>query len=199
MAKQQRFLLPLPILIFEIAFLVVAAGGYVWMYSNATNTYDRTEDIGVILFFVGLAWAFTAARIGPNDRLASGKGSVALGSLLVLTGFTIISGNYISKPDTWQIIQRRYNQFSQFFGDQAILVTTGILLFAGYLLYLLKIKKLSMYANLEIAFATISCWVAAQKNHGDLSAGTATVFGAAVYLVVRGFDNRNKAKSEVRA
>jgi uncharacterized membrane protein YoaK (UPF0700 family) len=73
---------------------------------------------------------------------------------------------------------------------------TAAMLGVGALLFRLKKRALSAYANLEISFAMISCYAALgkvqQKGHNPFE--VTSLLGAALYLFVRGFDNRDKAR-----
>jgi hypothetical protein len=73
---------------------------------------------------------------------------------------------------------------------------TAAMLGIGALLFRLKKKALFAYANLEISFAMVSCYVALEKaqQKGHNAFEVTSVLGAALYLFVRGFDNRDKAR-----
>lgn len=77
-------------------------------------------------------------------------------------------------------------------GPAFTLVSTGLLFVAGYGLFLLKIKKLRVYASIEILFALISCYVAIGKIEHEFTMGSVLIICASLYLVVRGLDNRYK-------
>jgi hypothetical protein len=70
-----------------------------------------------------------------------------------------------------------------------------VLTVVGYVLFLVKTKKLIVYAYGEILFALTSCYVAMLRSRDGLSVGTATVLMASAYIVVRGLENRHKAIS----
>lgn len=106
----------------------------------------------------------------------------------------VILGTLVSGPAILSTFEFIYRGLHRLVGPYVTtLLCTGALGLAGYGLFLLKLKRLLIYANAEITFALTSCYVAVERSKEGFSTATVTVLAAATYLVVRGLDNRTKA------
>ena len=80
-------------------------------------------------------------------------------------------------------------------GPVAMIPEAAVLAITGYSLYRLKRADLKFYANVEIVFALTSCYLAIDRSD-TLNGQAVGIIGGALYLVVRGLDNRKKAIEE---
>lgn len=78
-------------------------------------------------------------------------------------------------------------------------MVVAILGSVGYALFWLKTNHLLAYASGDLVFALTSCYVATERTKHEAGIGLATVVAGAVYLVVRGLDNRRKAIEDKQA
>jgi len=73
-----------------------------------------------------------------------------------------------------------------------LLATAGLFGF-GLLLYAFRCRRLRYYGSVEVLVGVYACWKAVEKLSQDRSPEIwLTVVAGAVYLVVRGLDNRAK-------
>lgn len=153
----------------------------------------RKIMIGDLIMFSGMALFCFAGILRSAQSTLFGRLCISSGVLLGISGLVLVCGNILSLPGVQAEFVNMLRSFSLKFGRNAPFVGTAILAIGGYLLFLLKVRKLIVYAYGEIVFALTSCYVVAETPHHDISVTTVSVFGAAIYLVVRGLDNRRKA------
>jgi hypothetical protein len=110
-----------------------------------------------------------------------------------MTGLATLIGHGLSKPSAFAKIQNAIAVAASPLGAYITFVGTLLLAVFGYFLFVIKVKNLLFYAYLEITFALTSCYITVQT----ISTNRATVTIAALYLVVRGLDNRKKAIEEI--
>jgi hypothetical protein len=72
-------------------------------------------------------------------------------------------------------------------------VGTSLSLVSAYGLFQLKVRRLKWYAHLEIGFAIASTWATVDRARAGFGLPEFSALGAALYLTVRGLDNRKKA------
>lgn len=161
---------------------------------TATNPRDRVEMIAGAFFFLGGAAAYVPDFVRPN-RLGRARGIIeTIAICSFFGGMVVILGTLVSAPTTVTTFEFIYRGLHRLVGPYVTtLLCTGALGLTGYGLFLLKLKRLLIYANAEITFALTSCYVAVERSKEGFRAGTVTVLAAATYLVVRGLDNRKKA------
>jgi len=164
---------------------------FFWLIEKSPT--ERVIEVSGFLFFFAASIIPIPSMVksrpsGPLEVICYG---VAITTLIAAS--VLFLGYQLSRPELWELARDWYRRFNNIVGAPATIINTAILAFVGYLLYLLKTKKLILYAYGEIIFALTSCYVAVSKTRHELNVGAATVFGAAIYLVVRGLDNRRKA------
>jgi threonine/homoserine/homoserine lactone efflux protein len=77
------------------------------------------------------------------------------------------------------------------------LVGTLTILIFGIALYRLREKRRMYYAVFEISFALVSTWISINNIEDRPNMTTWIALAGAVYLIIRGIDNYNKAKDEI--
>lgn len=160
------------------------------------RTHDPRESVWLaagVAAFLGGVISFTPNVLESPENGAFSRTFRIISGLLLLTAFVLGAGYELSQPGFWEAIQKTYGRLSVHFGPLLTLASTAALASIGYGFFVLKTKKLIVYAWLEIAFALTSCFVAVSRAQHELTIGTLTVMGAAVYLTVRGLDNRRLA------
>lgn len=117
----------------------------------------------------------------PDDQLGSAI------ALLALSGF--MYGLYWVAPYFFEWLTRIF----QLWGVR-ISITAGILMIAVGL-FLLRQKRLRLYAAIELSFAIVTAWEATGRILSDPLAWP--VLAAAAYLIVRGLDNWAKSRQRL--
>jgi hypothetical protein len=137
---------------------------------------------------VSLQWLFRFPKTHRADVIITNS------ALAAMIGASVIAlGTHFSRPETAVQLQALSIDAQKLFGPFVTVVGTCILGLLGYGLFVLKTKALMVYAYAEIVFALTSCWVAVERSQQGFTMVTLTLIGGAVYLVVRGVENRQKA------
>jgi hypothetical protein len=171
----------------------------VWTLLRFHNTHDPADRLwltALLIVFVAGVVSFLPNVLEAPDSGVFSKSFRIISALLLFTGVVLGSGYQLTRPGLWETLESEYKRLSVYVGPSLTFLSTLALAAVGYGFFILKTKKLLQYAYLEIAFALVSCYVAVNRAKQGLSIGTVTVIGAAVYLIVRGLDNRQKALAE---
>jgi hypothetical protein len=177
-----------------LSLLLLASG--VDGYLKAADPRSRLWAVAAILIFLAGVVSFTPNVTNAPEQGQFHKTFRVLSGLLGLAALVLAAGYELSRPSLWEHIQAVYKRLSLYIGPPLNLVGTAFLAAIAYGFFVLKTKKLIIYAWTEIVFALISCYVAISRARNGLSIGTVIVIGAAIYLTVRGLDNRKKAIAE---
>jgi hypothetical protein len=179
--------------LFIFLFLILFASGAIPGAMSVHPVRQKIEVAGFGLFWFGLALTFL-----PLVLRISGDWIYNVAAICMVAGLVITLGTWISDPVTLQSAQISYKRTFDRFGIFASFAGVLILSLVGCILYWMKSTKLSLYAWMEITFALTSCYVAVERSREGLGLSTFTVLVGAVYLVVRGLDNRRKALDDLR-
>ena len=167
--------------------------GTVRGYFEAGESRGRLWAVAAILLMLAGVVSFTPNVANAPEQGLFHKTFRILTGVLILASFVLAAGYELSRPGLWEHIQADYRRLSVYIGPSLNIISTIILAGVGYGFFVLKTKKLLVYAWTEIAFALTSCYVAISRARNDLSITTITVIGAAIYLTVRGLVNRKNA------
>jgi hypothetical protein len=156
---------------------------------------DRLFEIGVLLamsgYLVDCAFMlFYQKGIETNRPLAFAT------NIAILGGITIGAGSVVSSPRIISIAGTVLQSISAFLGPGFTIAVVATLACVGYALFWLKTNYLLTYAYGELVFALTTCYVATERAKHETGVGLVTAVAAAIYLVVRGLDNRRKALEE---
>ena len=100
----------------------------------------------------------------------------------------------LSRPGLSRFAYNVQQRLYPYRGPTLTLVLTVFVVLIGFAFFTLKTKNLLLYAKIELAFATLSTFLAVQKAESAVSMGSFIVIAASIYLIVRGFDNHKKAR-----
>ena len=167
--------------------------GAVRGYFEASESRGRLWAAAAILLMLAGVVSFTPNVTNAPEQGPFHKTFRVFSGVLALASFVLAVGYELSRPGLWEHIQADYKRLSVYIGPSLNAISTIVLAAVGYGFFVLKTKKLLVYAWTEIVFALTSSYVAISRARNDLSIATLTVIGAAIYLTVRGLDNRKNA------
>ena len=174
---------------------------YAFTFVDFRHTGDARERIwqaAIMTMAVGGALSLTDNILDQPERGILSRTLRALSATLALAAVVLAAGYELARPGVQEAVGHAYRRSTVYVGPSLTFISTAVLAAVGYGFFLLKTKKLIVYAWTEIVFTLTSCYVAISRAKHDASIGTVTVLGAAVYLTVRGLDNRKRALDEKR-
>jgi hypothetical protein len=175
------------------AFLLVTTA---IKFRNAHDPAQRLWLTAGLILFTGTLISFLPNILEAPDEGFFSKSFRIVSGVFLFASLVLGASYQVTRPGLSEIVESEYKRLSVYVGPSLTFLSTAALAAVGYGFFILKTKKLLQYAYLEIAFALISCYVAVNRAKQGLSIGNVTVIGAAVYLIVRGLDNRKKALNE---
>lgn len=131
----------------------------------------------------------------PNDKTSLLSRSVRVAGVLgLLVAFVLKASYELSRPGLWRFAHDVQQKLYPYRGSTLTLVLTCFVVLIGFAFFTLKTKNLLLYAQIELAFATLSTFLAVQKAESAASMGSLIIIAASIYLIVRGFDNHKRAR-----
>jgi hypothetical protein len=181
-------------IVYALGTLLLGVGS-VGLVFHEKEPLERIKFLGMVFFAFGGVGLYFLDLFSRRISQATRKRVETFCAFAAMGGLIIYWGTWIANPPAWRWIQAQYLWLYSALGIFFTVFGTIVLTAVGYILFLLKTKKLIVYAYGEILFALTSCYVAMLRSREGLSVGTATVLMASVYIVVRGLENRHKAIS----
>jgi hypothetical protein len=187
------------IVIVTLGLLAVWAG---WSTFSFTQKPHRSSNYNVDLIFgasytvlvtIAFVWAAGSSSFFRRRLLFPFVAVyLALGLLACRMLYAALRGDAEETATWW--VQRFVDQL----GAATAAVGTCSIAVIGYALYRLKLWHPLVYARAEIGFALVSCYLAFDRMRLGIDLAGFSVVAASAYLMVRGLDNRKKARDAER-
>lgn len=180
----------------RVLFCIVLAVSYVIDHDAIRTRWGWVSAIALWIILLFGIISFIPNIRDPDDKTSLLSRSVRVASGIgLLVAFVLKASYELSRPGLWRAAQSVQQELSPYRGPTLTLLLTGLIVLIGFAFYTLKMKNLLFYALIELAFASLSAFLAVQKAEGVISVGSFTVILASIYIIVRGFDNLKKARS----
>jgi hypothetical protein len=160
------------------------------------DPYQRLRGAGIALALLATLppnlfwlrkWQISSEAYQRLDTVTAVTGTI--GSALFLSSFLVNPALGTSEQHIYKLLYIRFGVLVNF-------AAMSLLALLGLILHEIKKRRLILYAYAEIAFALTSCYVAADRSRERIDLPTVLTICAAVYVIVRGFENRRKALDE---
>ena len=157
----------------RVLFGIALAFSYVIDHDPIRNRWDRISAtaLWIILLFGIISFipnirdpAYKTSLLSRSVRVASG--------LALLVAFVLKASYELSRPGLSRFAHNVQQRLYPYRGPTLTLVLTGFVVLIGFAFFTLKTKNLLLYAKIELAFATLSTFLAVQKAESAVSMGS---------------------------